>query len=448
GARASVFAAAIGRRDGGRGRRGCPRWRAGRLPAPGGPGGAHRAGGDPGHHQVDLLGRADLLRRGERDARSQNQRVGQSQQRRDRSRDDQPERDQPKGLGGGRVRHHAGRPRPRTRSAAAAVDHRAVGAARRVVREDRRRPGRLVRGDRRSDRPQPARRRADRDPVRFHRQRALPPHRRAGTGRVHRSTGDLGGIARAGRGGPSRAAVRAGAGPLQRRRRQPPGLGPPILRRPDRRRRRQAGDDQVRGDPGLPGMGVERLRGRPLPARSDHLGRGGRQHRLPLWPSRLHRQPRQRLPGVAGRRPRTGRADGVQHPAGRSSRAGLADPAQRPRDLGQQPEPGRRDGLDRHSGRPRLHGGVLQGRHLRPGAEEPTPVRDLQGSGPRRLGRSGPERHRPGRTRHLQRRLRRVQHQLPGPEDGPARRRRRLRLRPGDGRGPAAGAGDLRQVPV
>ena len=55
--------------------------------------------------EAHLLGRPDLLRQGQQAARRHDQQVGRRQRRRDRSRDDQPERDRAEGLGGGRVEH-------------------------------------------------------------------------------------------------------------------------------------------------------------------------------------------------------------------------------------------------------------------------------------------------------------------------------------------------------
>ncbi len=70
-------------------------------------GGAGRGKGIQAH----LLGRPDLLRRGEQAAGRHDQQVGRRQRRRDRGRDDQPERDRAKGLRRGGFRHDARRTR-------------------------------------------------------------------------------------------------------------------------------------------------------------------------------------------------------------------------------------------------------------------------------------------------------------------------------------------------
>ena len=96
--------------------------------------------------EAHLLGRTDLLRGRQQAPDRDHQRLGRRQRRRDRSGDDQPERDRAEGLGRRRLQHHARCARSRPRSAAAAVAAGRVHHPRRSLQEGRRSPGRLVRG--------------------------------------------------------------------------------------------------------------------------------------------------------------------------------------------------------------------------------------------------------------------------------------------------------------
>ena len=184
-----------------------------RLPVPGA-----RAG-----QEAHLLGRADLLGRRQQAAGRHHQRLGRRQRRRDRSGDDQPERDHAEGLGRGRLQHHAGRARSRLdlllllsrQSVFSTVDdlYAKIGEAQ----------GGWYDGVAARDRHDRDRRRPHRHPVRRQRQPAAPPQGPARARRLHRSAHDLGGAGGAGGRGQQAAGLRPRPRALQCRRRQRAG---------------------------------------------------------------------------------------------------------------------------------------------------------------------------------------------------------------------------------
>ena len=245
--------------------------------------------------QAHLLGRPDLLRERQQAARRHHQRLGRRERRRHRSRDDQPERDRAEGLGGGRVEHDAGRPRPQPRSAAAPVARRASSCPSTIstTRSARRRAAGSPRSPRATDTSKVAGGRTG-IPFGVSRQPAAAPQRPARAGGLHRSRPRPGQeLVAAGRGGQQAAGLRARPRAFQRRRRQRADRGAAILRRPHRRRRRQEGR---RSSPTRRASYLRWVKDawdkKRLPARQHDLGRRRRQPGLSLRPGGLHRQHR------------------------------------------------------------------------------------------------------------------------------------------------------------
>ena len=198
----------------------------------------------------------------------------------DRSRDDQPERDHPEGLGGGRLGLHAGCARRRARPAAAAVAAGPVRAPSTTSTQSIGKP-RAAGSSPSTWRPTSAkvRRRAHRHSVR--RARAIcfsgaPTCSSRPASPTAPTTWQE--LLEPGREGQQAAALRAWPGALQCRRRQYADVGDAVLRRAHRRRRRQEGGHQVRRHARTYlAVGEGRLGQGAVPAGQHDLGRRRRQ---------------------------------------------------------------------------------------------------------------------------------------------------------------------------